>query len=516
MRYRRKVRQDVEAELAAHFEDELKDYATDEEKEQKAQQLIAEFGDVKLLAVLLRRAKKRCRPLWRTALVRSLQVFGIIVLYFFICFVPLLVGRPTISINYVDWLNEFVRASRDEADNARPYYERAFELYVKMPKWLDANPAISPTDLNDVELTSLANWLDDNQEAVESLREGSRLLYCWGKYQSDETELAKGLVANTMEILPGFRRLAFTMRCRIRYTAYTGDTRTALDDCAVLARFGGHLEGHGLLIEQLFGVAIEAMAYGTLTKVLHEVNVPADVLESVQQELEQRFGPPDPVISLEAEKAFWYDQIQRTFTDDGRGGGRALMRALPYVVEDDWKDGLWKLVSFNYPDRREAVAMIDRYFARAAELLAKTPSDLQNEGIDADGWTETLQAGLMLNMLGPAHYRVAQMSWRLKTHRVAVLTVLALMRHKEDTGQYPAELHQLVEAGYISRLPGDPFGEGPLVYRRTDEGFLLYGLGTNLRDDGGRLGTGKEGKPRMWADNGDWVFWPVPKPQVKK
>ena len=56
MRYRRKVRRDVQAELAAHFEDEIKDCATDKEKEQKAQQLIAGFGDVKLLAVLLRRA----------------------------------------------------------------------------------------------------------------------------------------------------------------------------------------------------------------------------------------------------------------------------------------------------------------------------------------------------------------------------------------------------------------------------------------------------------------------------
>ena len=63
MRYRRKVRQDVREELTAHFEDELKDCATDEDKEQKARQLIAGFGDVKLLAVLLRRAKKRCRPL---------------------------------------------------------------------------------------------------------------------------------------------------------------------------------------------------------------------------------------------------------------------------------------------------------------------------------------------------------------------------------------------------------------------------------------------------------------------
>ncbi|MFH1884581.1 MAG: hypothetical protein ABIL62_17940, partial [Planctomycetota bacterium] len=77
MRYRRKVRQDVQVELAAHFEDELKDCKTNENREQKAKQLITEFGDVKLLAVLLRRAKKRCRPLWRKALVRSLQVLGI-------------------------------------------------------------------------------------------------------------------------------------------------------------------------------------------------------------------------------------------------------------------------------------------------------------------------------------------------------------------------------------------------------------------------------------------------------
>ena len=72
MRYRRKVRADVQAELTAHFEDELKNCAADEEKEQKAQRLIEQFGDAKLLSTLLRRAKKRCRPLWQKALVRSL------------------------------------------------------------------------------------------------------------------------------------------------------------------------------------------------------------------------------------------------------------------------------------------------------------------------------------------------------------------------------------------------------------------------------------------------------------
>ena len=43
MRYRKKVRLDVQAELTAHFEDALKDCTTDEEKEQRAKQLIEQF-----------------------------------------------------------------------------------------------------------------------------------------------------------------------------------------------------------------------------------------------------------------------------------------------------------------------------------------------------------------------------------------------------------------------------------------------------------------------------------------
>jgi len=84
MRYRRKVRDDVEAELKAHFEYELKDCKSGEEKEQKARQLVTDFGDLKLLAILLRRAKKRCRPLWRTIVARTFQAIGVLIVLSFI------------------------------------------------------------------------------------------------------------------------------------------------------------------------------------------------------------------------------------------------------------------------------------------------------------------------------------------------------------------------------------------------------------------------------------------------
>ena len=69
-------------------------------------------------------------------------------------------------------------------------------------------------------------------------------------------------------------------------------------------------------------------------------------------------------------------------------------------------------------------------------------------------------------------------------------------------------MDELVEADYLKKLPMDPYSDGPFVYRRTESGYLLYSLGTNLTDEGGKLGL-RGGKRRMWADDGDWVFWPV-------
>ena len=510
MRYRRKVQQDVQAELAAHFEDELKDCATGEEREQKAKRLIAGFGDVKLLAVLLRRAKKRCRPLWQKALVRSAQVLGIIFLYLLICLSPMIVGRPTISVNYVDWLNEAVRAGRDEADNARPYYEKAAQLYVMMPDGLTTRSADWSADLNDVELDLLPNWLDDNKQAIDAIRQGSACPGYWSKYQGDETKLSEGLVANAMEILPSYRRLAFALQWQIRYEVYNGDIDKAFSDCVAMVKFGCHLHSNGLLIEQLVGIALEALAHNTIFTLLERNDTPADVLKSTQQELDKLFNTQEPIISMEAEKVFWYDQIQRSFTDDGKGSGRLLVRGLAYVVTDDWMDNLWRFVSFNYPDRKETLETIERYFKGFDEFVGQTPLDLRDKDIDEQQWDQDDNiAPKMLKHLTDAHKRVSQIAWRTKTGRRALLTVLAALRYEKENGRYPDSPNELVKAGYLQKIPIDPYSDSPLVYRRTEDGFLLYSFGSNLMDDGGILGLGENGKPRMWADNGDWVFWPT-------
>ena len=194
MRYRKKVRAEVMSELTAHFEDELQDCKTDEEKDAKSRQLIEEFGDARLLAVLLRRGKKRCRSLKRKFLVHTFQMLGVIVLYVMIRVIFLMLGSPNINIDYVDWLNDLVRVNRPEKENAQSYYSKAVELYVERPPAIEKKRIYSSStrwlsDFNDLEMKCLSKWLIDNQPVFEMLRQGTLKPYYWLTYDSDDTEL---------------------------------------------------------------------------------------------------------------------------------------------------------------------------------------------------------------------------------------------------------------------------------------------------------------------------------------
>jgi hypothetical protein len=59
-----------------------------------------------------------------------------------------------------------------------------------------------------------------------------------------------------------------------------------------------------------------------------------------------------------------------------------------------------------------------------------------------------------------------------------------LAAYRADHGEYPAELAQL-SPKYLKTLPEDPFGKGPLRYKREPKGYVVYSVGYNGKDDGG-------------------------------
>jgi hypothetical protein len=100
------------------------------------------------------------------------------------------------------------------------------------------------------------------------------------------------------------------------------------------------------------------------------------------------------------------------------------------------------------------------------------------------------------------------MAFAGKALHEGALLVLASKRWRLERGSYPAELRMLVEEQYVHQLPLDPFGDGPPVYRRTQDGFLLYSLGLNFADEGGKASLDRARRAQLFVRGGDLVFWP--------
>ena len=80
----------------------------------------------------------------------------------------------------------------------------------------------------------------------------------------------------------------------------------------------------------------------------------------------------------------------------------------------------------------------------------------------------------------------------------------ALERYRLTSGQFPETLEALVPK-FMEKLPHDVINGQPLKYRRTDDGqFVLYSVGWNKTDDGGKVELTKSGNPD-WQ-KGDWIW----------
>ncbi len=115
---------------------------------------------------------------------------------------------------------------------------------------------------------------------------------------------------------------------------------------------------------------------------------------------------------------------------------------------------------------------------------------------------------LLTGMLLPGLNHVALKFAVAQSRLDQAIIACGLERYRLKNGQYPDALEAL-KPQFIDSIPHDIINGQPLIYRRKDNGnFLLYSVGWNEKDDGGKMAViGPQKSQHVDIEQGDWV-WP--------
>src|SRR5262249_35627204 len=124
--------------------------------------------------------------------------------------------------------------------------------------------------------------------------------------------------------------------------------------------------------------------------------------------------------------------------------------------------------------------------------LKKARLDAAEKGNDPLGVDATPQSrgetigDILVTLLTPAVRKIQEAHDRIEQGSRNLQVGLALAGYRREHGTYPKTLDALAPK-HLDTVPNDLFTGKPLVYKPSADGFRLYSLGPNGKDDEGRF-----------------------------
>ncbi len=355
----------------------------------------------------------------------------------------------------------------------------------------------------------VAAWLKANEKPLAVVIEATRRPQYYNPLVSRPTGKGPGaLMGALLSSVQKCRELATALTARAMLRTAEGQFDAAWQDLLACHRLD-RLVGRGAtLIESLVGIAIDHIASHSDLAYLESAHLTSRQARDRLKDLQAL--PPLPPLADKvglAERFMFLDSVQLT-----RSRGLAALEALvgggrPPTLTPEERRGLEKvdwapaLRNGNRWYDRLVAAMRLRDRAEREEALNKIEKDLTTlkvKAVDTEGLRKLLRGkgppdgraakalgdGIAALLLPPV--RKVQTAYdRSEQTQRNLRVAFALAAYRADRGRYPAKLDELAPK-YLAAVPGDLFSGKPLVYRRTEDGYLFYSVGANGKDEGGR------------------------------
>jgi len=432
-----------------------------------------------------------------------LAAIGLLLALLILKIVLILTAKPKVTVDYVAEYNRTACPQNyDPNDNAAPYYQKAFDAFVDMPDEFRYRYINWPTDFNSTEQALLEERLASNSQAFGWFRIAANKPYYWLERKAKKDNYIGSITSPDLFQLG---KLAETLGWDSKLKAAKGKFQTAFENILGCYRAGNHkCRSNMFLADQHTGLSIKKTAIKNALVILDRSEVDNKALKFFQENLKQELDRDTYIPGCQAEKLWQYDKLQRAFIDNGKGTGRLWWRigfdgVIPLAGEGKIYERKIKMSCFTGPTRRQAAEQIEQTSALFNHVMTKTPWQIKDEGSDYFSEIENInKRHISLEMLGIGidSKNIFHSYQKTRAQTRALITVLALLQFRLDSGQFPKALNDLLSNGYIQSVPQDPYSNEPLVYKFTDDNFKLYSFGVNFKDDAGEV-------------NLDIIYWPV-------
>jgi len=528
----------VASELIAHFADAADAGVVPEIAVQR-------FGDPRQAARLIRRAKIRNRSyLWHAMRWLKRAVLAIVVFYTGVG-IYFYAGRPNPSVDYVAVLNARL-PDADRSQHAWPIYRAA----------LLSIPAVNDIPEDHPDEPGWANtrdWLLKHSELVEQLRVGAACpvmgLGYATEYDAENERLLGPLKAQTAQngwrgttalAIPPLNRFRMIANILARDADLAAEQRDGLRlqrNLIAIHQLAEQLCKRDFLVTDLVAIGIRSVAYRQAAGALQAT--PELLDEAFLVAYTHRLSVPQSaadLVTLAGERLLFLELLQNVYTDDGNGDGRITPqleqmfgnlatvneKGEPIAHPGVGQKTLEMLVA---PAAMMVVAsrkdMLEHYDAQLAIIERTLSRPYRESRQEIEAATQKQIEGLSLKyafagIVWPSIARIPETGERALASRDGVIVAIGLELYRRSNGRYPDTLEAL-SPRYLPTIPADRIDGQEVRYELIDGKPVIYSVGVDRDDDGGRMPT-RNGEPRNhdaigWASStknidGDWILYP--------
>ena len=321
-----------------------------------------------------------------------------------------------------------------------------------------------PPEMKDL----MAEYIADHNDALELLHIGAAIKDC--RYPVD---LSAGLQTQ-MPNLSEMRKSVFLLKLEAVLHADNGDGASATESTLSCFGIARSLSGLPMTLAQLIRAACQSLAVSTVEQVVNRTQLTDEQLAELAEAVRESERICDISIALVGERCMGISFFRAPETL-GFGDGGISAIAQPLLA-------LYKVVGLADSDEVIYLDLMAEYL-ESAELALHQRQEAA-KAVNAK-FEATSPARVLLHTIMPAFVRIITLDTRSAAHLRVADAGLAVQRYRLATGKLPDKLADLVPE-YLESVPKDPFDGNELRYEKLGPGFVVYSIGEDLSDDGGK------------------------------